>query len=152
MAAYASFSGKFQIDNGQSLVVNNQVSLGWSASLVLTLPQGTPAVPAGPNGNPPAQPAVTQSQKANVLDGSVTAQMVAIHADAYPNDTTPGQLTVTFQGATVANKTDLNLTGDLVIANADLLQKICADWASITVTSTIAKVITVQILVVWSPA
>lgn len=148
--ASASFSGKFQIDGGQSLALSNQVPLGWSASLVFTLPAGTPAVPAGPGGKPPATTANPSTQTAKVLNGPVTAQMVAIHADAYPDKAAYETLTLKLEGT--GNAAELSLSGDLLIANSDLLNLICPGWNSITVTSTIQKQVNVQVLVVWNPS
>lgn len=143
MAAQASWSGKFQIDGGQSLVLGNQVPLGGSASLPVSLPAYQPA---GKGGTPAEVKAVTTVQ---VLATADKAQMLAIQADKY-KDSTNGKLTLTFQDAAKTTTTPLDLTGDLLIANASLLSAICKGWVSVEVNSTIQQAVIVQILVVWN--
>lgn len=155
--AQASWSGKFQIDGGPSLVLGNQVQLGGSASLPVTLPAYQPSQPAvqadAEHGieAAPAKAEVKSTKTVRVLAAPDTAQMLAIHADAYTDSNDDnGKLTLTFQDSGKSKETPLDLTGDLLVANASLLNAICEDWVAIEVDSTIQQPVNVQILVVWT--
>lgn len=153
--AKASWSGKFQIDGGPSLLMGNQVPLGGSASLPVALPAYQPAqaaVQADPAKKivaTPAKDAVTSSKDVLVLAASDTAQILAVQAKPY-TDANGGKLTLTFQDSAKSTTASLDLTGDLLIANASLLSAICQHWVSIKLDSTIQQPADVQILVVWT--
>lgn len=142
MAAQASWSGKVQIDGGQTLVLGGQMPLGvgplflGSDSLPVTLPKSDGKL------------AVTKL--VHVLPAADQAHILAIKADAYSDQETPaGALTLTFQNEAGAKKSSaLVLAGDLLVAGKGVLAAVSEDWVSIALSSTIQQDVNVQILVV----
>ena len=133
--AQASWSGKLQIDGGQSLTLNNTVTLGGSASLYATL--------AASDGT------VAQVQS---LAFPASVQMLAIHAESYPTGVAPDTsdtLQLIFKVDT-GSPTSVDLTGDLLIANASVLKAILPNCDSVEVSSKRKQEVKVQLLAVWN--
>jgi hypothetical protein len=148
MANQASWSGKVQIDGGQTLVLGDQLPLGvgptflGSDSLPVTLPESD------------GKKETTQTVR--VLAAADLAHILAIKADAYhdpvpsdaPTHTAPtGELKIVFKNASKEGK-PITLSGDVMITGKDILAAIQADWVSIKLSSTLKQNVSVQILVV----
>jgi hypothetical protein len=141
MANQASWSGKLQIDGGQTITLGGQMPLGAgtsplgseSLSVILPASDGTAA----------------KVQKVNVLPAAGSAYLVALKSDAYHDKgAATGALTLalkTADGKSAIAK-PITLAGDVLITREILAA--LPDWVAIELSSTIKQEICVQILVV----
>jgi hypothetical protein len=143
MANQASWTGKLQIDGGQTLVLGGQLPLGVGSS-PLGVESLSATLPKSADGK------TASEQMVRVLPAAGSAYLIAIKADAYHDQgAATGALTLTLMkgdGKTAVGN-PLPLSGDVLITR-DVLAALGPDWVSINLSSTIKQDVCVQLLVV----
>lgn len=142
MASQATWSGKLQIDGGQTLLLGGQAPLGaaqtpfGSESLPVTLAESD------------GQTATTQ--RVRVLAAPELAHILAVKADAYHDkDSATGVLKAVFSNADGSVKSDpITLADDLLVTGKEILKAVSRNWVTIELSSTIKQDVSIQILVV----
>lgn len=144
MATQASWTGKVQIDGGQTLVLGDQMPLG--VGPVFLGSDSLPVTLAKSDGRR------ATTQEVRVLAAAGLAHILAIKADAYrvqdDQGASTGALQATFKSADGEASKPMTLSSDLLVVGKDILASIKEDWVAIVLSSTLTQDVSVQILVV----